>query len=264
MKRQDYSQEIIDQLVYNYQILKQPLSKIGEGYGIKRGVAKRILQEKNIHIRTNGEAHKKYNINEKFFSNENANMAYVLGFIAADGNISKDSNRIKIGLSLADIEQLELIRLIMGLNHPIKKYTNTKNFEVVELTWTCEQHKLDLAKYGVVPRKTYTFNFPKELSKEYWVDFIRGYFDGDGCITGQKPEWKICSYRRDILEFINTFFQENGIDSVTIHKRKDAELYDLRYGSKKSLIGIYNLLYYNSNVPCMKRKKEKFESYKMI
>ena len=206
MKRQDYSKEVIDQLVYNYQILRQPLSKIGEKYGIKRGVAKRILQEQNIHIRTNGEAHRKYQSNETFFNHENANMAYVLGFIASDGSISKNNNRIKIGLSIKDISQLELIKKIMDIDYPIKIYTNKDNFEIAELVWTCEQHKKDLAKYGVVPKKTYSFKFPLNLSKKYWPDFIRGYFDGDGCITGIKPEWKICSYKKDVLEKINTFF----------------------------------------------------------
>lgn len=264
MKRQDYSKEIVDQLVYNYETLRQPLSKIGEQYGIKRGVAKRILQEHNIHIRTNGEAHKKYEIDEIFFSNENSDMAYVLGFIAADGSISKDSNRIKIGLSAKDIKQLELIKKLMKISHPIKNYTNADNFEIAELTWTCHKHKIDLAKYGVIPKKTYTFKFPINLSKEYWADFIRGYFDGDGCITGIEPEWKICSYRIDILEKINTFFEENGIKPSIIHKRKGQELYDLRYASKNDLIKIYNLLYYNESVPCMLRKRKKFESYKMI
>jgi hypothetical protein len=264
MRRQDYSQEIIDQLVYNYQILRQPLYKIGESFGIKRGVAKRILQEQGVRIRTNGEVHRKYEPNKNFFSTENANMAYVLGFIAADGTISKDSNRIKIGLSANDVEHLELIKSIMGINYPIKKYTNKDNFEIVELVWTCEQHKIDLAKYGVVPKKTYTFKFPSNLSKLYWADFIRGYFDGDGSITGTKPEWKICSYKKDVLEKINEFFVDNGIKLSVIHKRNGHELYDLRYASKDSLIKIYNLLYYNNDVPCMKRKKEKFESYKMI
>lgn len=264
MKRQDYSKEVIDQLVYNYQILRQPLSKIGEKYGIKRGVAKRILQEQNIHIRTNGEVHRKYQPNETFFNHENANMAYVLGFIASDGSISKNNNRIKIGLSIKDISQLELIKKIMDIDYPIKIYTNKDNFEIAELVWTCEQHKKDLAKYGVVPKKTYSFKFPLNLSKKYWPDFIRGYFDGDGCITGIKPEWKICSYKKDVLEKINTFFEENGIEAVNIHKRNTQDLYDLRYSSKESLIKIYKLLYYNNDVPCMLRKKEKFESYKMI
>ena len=264
MKRQDYSEEIIAQLVYNYETLRQPLSKIGEEYGIKRGVAKRILQEHNIYIRTNGEAHRKYEPNKAFFSEESADMAYILGFIAADGTISKNSNRIKIGLSAKDVEQLELIKKIMKINYPIKIYTNKDNFEIAELVWTCEQHKKDLAKYGVIPKKTYTFKFPINLSKEYWVDFIRGYFDGDGSITGLKPEWKICSYRIDILQTINAFFEENNIALSTIHKRKGQNLYDLRYASKDNLIKIYNLLYYNKDVPCMLRKRQKFESYKMI
>lgn len=264
MKRQDYNPEIVAQLIYNYQTLKMPLIKCGKEFGISKAVVKRILQENNIHIRTNGEVHRKYNANDSFFSTENADMAYILGFIAADGSISKNDNRIKIGLSTRDKNQLELIKSLMNINYPIKDYINSKNYEVSELIWTCQQHKNDLAKYGIVPNKTYSLIFPKQLNKQYWRDFIRGYFDGDGCITGQKPEWKICAYRKEILETINDFFFENGIKKVEISKRKNENLYDIRYASLISLHKIYDLLYYSDDIPYLKRKKEKFDSYKMI
>lgn len=264
MQRQDYSTEIVDQLIYNYQTLKMPLIKCGSEFGISKAVAKRILQANNIHIRTNGEIHRKYKANDDFFSTENADMAYVLGFIAADGSLSKNDNRIKIDLSTKDRDQLELIKTVMKIDYPIKDYINSNNYEVSELVWTCQQHKHDLAKYGVTPNKTYSLLFPTQLNKQYWRDFIRGYFDGDGCITGQKPEWKICSYRKEILETINDFFFENGIDKVEIHKRKTENLYDIRYASIPSLRKIYNLIYYSNNIPYLKRKKEKFDSYKMI
>ena len=264
MQRQDYSEEIIAKLIYNYQTLKMPLSKAGLEYGIKRSVVTRILKERGIHIRNQSENSRKYKLDESFFSKENEIMAYVLGFIAADGSISKDSNRIKIGLSTNDKEQLEMLKMLMHMDYPIKDYVSQDNYQISELTWTCEQHKKDLAKYGVVPKKTYNFRFPVNLNKKYWPDFIRGYFDGDGCITGIKPEWKICSYKREILDFINNYFEEFGISKVNIYKRKNQELYDIRYQSKESLIKIYKILYYNPNIPCLKRKKIKFESYKMI
>lgn len=264
MKRQDYEQEIIDQLIYNYQELKLPLSKVGEKYGISRAIIKRILQENNIRIRTAGETKRKYNVDVDFFSKESPEMAYILGFIAADGSIRKNGNLIKIGLSSKDKEQLSLIKRVLRLDNPIKDYTNTNNYEVSELTWSCEQHKRDLSRYGVVPAKTYAFNFPTNLSKEYWRDFIRGYFDGDGCITGRRPEWKICAYKKELLETINSYFLEEGINLVNIHKKNDQELYDIRYTAIDSLQKIYNLLYYSNDVLYMKRKKEKFDSYKMI
>lgn len=191
-------------------------------------------------------------------------MAYILGFIAADGSISKNDNRIKIALSKRDKEQLELIKSIMGISYPIKDYINSQNYEVSELTWTCQRHKQDLAKYGIIPSKTYSLVFPKQLNKCFWKDFIRGYFDGDGSITGQKPEWKICSYRKEILETINDFFYENGIEKANIIKRKSENLYDIRFASTDALKKIYKLMYYSDNIPYLKRKKEKFDSYKMI
>ena len=43
---------------------------------------------------------------------------------------------------------------------------------------------LDLKNLGLYSNKSLTITFPNEtiLPKQYIYDFIRGYFDGDGCI----------------------------------------------------------------------------------
>ena len=47
--------------------------------------------------------------NKTYFAkeNENPNMAWLLGFLASDGTVSKTKNSIKIGLSARDKEILE-------------------------------------------------------------------------------------------------------------------------------------------------------------
>ena len=63
-------------------------------------------------------------------------------------------------------------------------YVKTKDgFDVCSYRWSCKKHKEDLATYGVVPNKTFLLKPPYKLSEEFHLDYIRGYFDGDGSIN---------------------------------------------------------------------------------
>ena len=49
----------------------------------------------------------------------------------------------------------------------------------------------DLIKLGVTPRKSLTLKFPTFLNEDLMRHFIRGYFDGDGCIWDGKRQKRI-------------------------------------------------------------------------
>ena len=181
-------------------------------------------------------------------------MAYIMGFLAADGNISKNGNRIQSQLSVKDIDQLEMIRSEVG-GGEVYKYESDG---FLCCGWYCysAQIKRDLAKYGIIPRKTGKLTIPEKLSKEYWKDFIRGYFDGDGSIFKDEGgiRLSITSANREILDNINSFFQENGIKPSSIYK--DHNNVCIKFRNQAS-IDIYNLLYYDDCL-CLKRKKARF------
>lgn len=205
---------------------------------------------------------RKYPVKDNYFSNENPNMAYLMGFIAADGTIRKDTNEIKIGLSSVDEEFLAIFYNEIG-GRPIRKYTNREGFEIADWTVTSQQIKKDLAKYNIVPNKTFTFSFPTNLKREYWIDFIRGYFDGDGCVStaGAKAiRWQVCSATKNILETILNFFEEEyQIPKVTIQTQlRKKELYYIQYSSTATR-RIYNILY-PKNCLFLPRKRDKFKS----
>ena len=49
-----------------------------------------------------------------YFSTQNSNMAYIMGFLAADGNVSKEGNRVQSQLSIKDKDQLEMFHQEIG------------------------------------------------------------------------------------------------------------------------------------------------------
>lgn len=108
--------------------------------------------------------------------------AYILGFFAADGNLLARFHRITIELAAKDTALLSLIRdeLVPGGN--IR--TRFRNgFERVLLAFTSQQMFDDLVVLGVTPVKSFTIDWPNNLSECYDREFILGVLDGDGHIT---------------------------------------------------------------------------------
>jgi len=270
------SKESIKTLVYWYENQKRGLKYAAKQAGYSEMQAKRILKEQGIHIRTQREAAilaNKNRVSDKNFTyfskeNESSNMAWLLGFLASDGTIAKRDNTIKIGLAIKDKEILEKIRQELNLQTEVKEYVTADGYDCCSLTWTCEQHKKDLAYYNIIPQKTFNLIPPYNLNRKYWIDYIRGYFDGDGSVNlitngshrgNGNLRWQICSATKEILQFIIDFFyEEYNISKVNIQQQERVHtLYYFQYSSAATR-QIYNILY-TPNAIYLRRKKERFE-----
>ena len=196
----------------------------------------------------------KIQVNDNYFSTQNNRMAYILGFLAADGNISSNGNRIQSQLSIKDIEHLRMIQREVGGSEVYEYLSNGYK----SCGWHCYSAKIkrEIAEYGLVPNKTGKLSLPHKLERQYWKDFIRGYFDGDGSVykDGTGFRVSITSANKEILEDINTYFAENGIKPSKIYS--DHNNVCIKFRSQAG-IDIYNLLYY-SGCLCLLRKKEKY------
>lgn len=264
MKNSEINKEIINKVIYNYVVLKQGQKTAGKEFGFGDKKVKKILQENNIHIRTLREANKsQYKINTSFFLKESENLAYILGLIASDGNIHSTENRVEIELQEGDSELLEKIREIIQLERPVKYYECNNGYKKSKLYFYSKEIKDKLADYNLVPQKTYSdkFNFPFMLNEKYWVDYIRGLFDGDGCIKkGKSICFQIDSSKLSILKTIQSFLKEKYDIETEIYSEKKTNIILYRlycYGKEKNR-QIYELLYKNKNL-FLKRKKDKFE-----
>lgn len=250
----------------------------GREFGLSDRAVKKILKGAGIRLRTQREATilrnkrlKKYDNNSNYFSTESPNMAYIMGFIAADGTIRKDSNSIKITVSRRDRELLVKIKEEVGIEVEVKDYTTNQGYNCSTLVWTDQKHKEDLAKYSIVPEKTFILQPPTNLKREYWIDYIRGYFDGDGSINNIKStngrgngsiRWQVCSATKELIEWIVDFFNEEyGIPKVNVQmqvRNHEKPLYIVQYSSRASRM-IYKVLYSESSL-YLARKKEIFDN----
>lgn len=273
-----FPKEIEEKAIYNYIVNKQGLQSAGREFGISQFMMEQILKKYGIPKRTYTEAKqdgRKYPCNDYFFKTQNHNMAYILGFIAADGYISKKENCISIELQERDKEILDSIKRVTGVTRPIKIQLRKNGKYTATLRNWSKEWKDDLRHYGIIPKKTFTLTPPDLLAPEYRIDYIRGYFDGDGSIyalngknakgrTYQINRFEISGVSKKVIEWIRLeLIQHYNIilnPLKTDHLDSGITMYKIQTGNRKEIQSIYNLFYQEPNCICLKRKKEKFKT----
>jgi hypothetical protein len=114
------------------------------------------------------------------FAEESEEAYYWAGFIAADGNIS-DENDLYVCLNYDDTVMLEYILKYLQSNHKISSNTDKYYRSQIGLRLNNNMVEILKNKFNVTPRKSLTYELPS-LPDEMFRHFLRGYFDGDGCI----------------------------------------------------------------------------------
>ena len=215
-----FTQNEIDDIIKEYTKNYSSLAELSKIHNCTSSTIKKILISNQIRVRSRSEQTKCTNMkraktcDDNYFSNiDSVNKAWLLGFLASDGTVRKERNEMKIGLSSIDREILEKIKKELKISRNVSDYVTNKGFSISELVWTSAQQKNDLARYNIVPNKTYiNFHLPCFDNKNYTLAYILGYIDGDGSINISKENYlriRIVSYQENILNDIIKFLQEN-------------------------------------------------------
>lgn len=116
--------------------------------------------------------------NENYFEKiDKPEKAYFLGLIFSDGCIEVEKRkRLTIKLHKKDVEILEKFKKSIEFEGNV---WFSKKRNMCEISLSGNKLIEDLLKYGLIQNKTKNLKYP-EIDHE--IDFIRGYFDGDGCI----------------------------------------------------------------------------------
>lgn len=220
-----------------------------------------LIPNKNILGLTKSD--KRFNY-DKFNVIDTEEKAYWLGFIFADGYISSNGFIFGIGLKSYDVGHLHKFNRFMECTdnnvryHP--KKTEDKVFDLYQ--WEIRNEKLwnNLNSYGCVPNKSLVLKFPDKKifnDEELIRHFIRGYWDGDGCITFT-PKTKIASVL-GTYEFLNELkkhvpsIQDNNVYN---HNSLNDKTYLIQTSHLKAYQTV-KYLYKNSTI-YLDRKYEKY------
>ena len=125
---------------------------------------------------------RKYKPNDNYFKTWSNEMAYFLGLIVADGHVSHKRNILMINLKKTDHHIIENLKNALEYDGPIYTINKKDGQPQSALTVTSKEIAKDLAAMGLSGNKTYDFDWIKGMPDEYVSHFIRGVFDGDGCV----------------------------------------------------------------------------------
>lgn len=239
----------------------------------------KYFKRNGIKVTQTGRDSQSYIGNHNVFSNiDNELSAYLLGFFLADGHLEftkEKSYCIRVGVAIQDSHILHLFK--KGFNAP--KYNIRVNSDgTASLAMRSFKVGTDLVEMGVDSHKTTTLHKLPDCNKEVIHHMIRGYFDGDGCMSvskrlcgnrlnGYNKQFSIASGNRMILEDICKYMNLN--EKCIYHKPPEtlfvkghvANFKDSYYISIRHtdiITKIYNYLYKDSTY-YFKRKKDKFE-----
>jgi len=233
---------------------------LAKEFDIDKKTVINILRRYGKEVRAN-KARRTYSLNEHAFDNpENAETAYWIGFLMADGCITSRNGIpyvLKVCLQKGDHEHLEKLKLFLGSDQPVAYYRYGKGGyiegESVEISISSKTLCTSLAKYNVCPRKSMIATVPESMKNNR--DFWRGMIDGDGWITRSArkyPAIGLCG-TRDCCEAFRSYVK--SLVSTNTNIRSHYSIYKYAIGSKPALATIRNL--YLDSIVSLARKQEK-------
>jgi intein-encoded DNA endonuclease-like protein len=216
------------------------------------------LKRMNVSIRKPFEI-RKYTLNKDYFKVINTQKkAYILGLLYADGYNQETKNQIRLTLQRQDRNILDKINIELNHNKPLILLRD----KYLDLSINSKEISRDLSNLGCTQKKSFTIEFPyTKIPKNLYKDFIRGYFDGDGCISINQYndiQINITGNLKFIIEIQLIFESILNVNRTKLQKRNSS--YSLFYHGKNVCFKILDYLYRDN--PISLERKEKL--YKKI
>lgn len=180
-------------------------------------------------------------------------MAYVLGYFTADGYMFINSGgSYYIAFVSTDYDLISKVREMLYSRQKIssRKYKNRKGKIIYRLQIGSKKLFRDLLDFGLIPNKSKKIKLPK-IPKSYFRHFVRGYFDGDGCVDfgfyrkrGKKKATLMTkfyssnkTFLQDLWQILKRYAQVKG---GSLYKRE--RKFDLSLSVRDSF-RLYNFMY---------------------
>ena len=253
VKNKEYYNNLLEQAITYYKNNKISLEKLSNIYKIDRHTLSNYFKHKNIEVINSQNL---LRINETIFDEiDNEEKAYWLGFIYADGYISspyKNKKQFKFELTSSIKDKDHIIKFAKFISYENKILIDDYRCRIVfsnKHIWNI------LNNYGCTPRKSLTLKFPDECifkSKDLIIHFIRGYIDGDGCLSWtdknhKKPRIQILG-TSDFLNSIQKYLNNNHINKLQNNNGEKECLTKILCYSGGTAKKISNVLYSNSKI----------------
>lgn len=235
---------------------------IAKQFGVTHGKIQYILRKHKIPIRQ-GNQNKKYVCDDNYFSIiDSHEKSYWLGFLTADGSVSKKDNEISIGLSYRDIDHVEKFKSAIQSNSKIYIYdsiVNGKSHKCCKFCFYSPSMKKDLAIHNVVPNKSKTLKISTKIPKQFVNSYLLGIIDGDGSFFIDKENqthFSLIGSKSEIKSIQSILIKNCNLNKSKIQQEKRSkQMWYLNYGGNAVISKLVNYLYKNSPI-YLKRKHD--------
>ena len=205
------------------------------------------------------------NLDINFFDNWTPEMAWVLGWLYADGYLI---DRGSFHLELKDKEIVEKVKKLLGSQNKILKRKIKRGYSY-RLSIQNKHLFSTLVKLGLTPRKSKTMLFPN-VPSDCLQNFIRGYFEGDGCFLHIKNHYNskyagslttsFCSGSKSFLETLRDKLIKIGFKPQSVFQNTRKTAYILRI----TRLDFPRWIYKNKGEIYLQRKYNKFLKIKRL
>lgn len=200
-------------------------------------------------------------------------LAYAVGLIATDGNLSSDGRHIS--LTSSDIQQIENFKKCLGTKanpcrNPPGSFTKSQSYRIQAGNKILYQQ---LRNIGLSPNKTGSLG-ALDIPNNFFRDFLRGVIDRDGSIILYTDRYNV--YKGTRYEYLRMYVTVTSaslpfLEWILAAVRKALSvrgyivgelprppfvmpIWKLRF-AKQASIRIARWIYYSPDVPCLTRKR---------
>lgn len=176
-----------------------------------------ITRESRIIMGEGFDFRRKSYINQDYFEDiDTPEKAYWLGFIAANGYII--GHELNIQLQKRDKKHLQKFSDAINGNLTIRDINGKNNFGTeyfhYRISISSKKMTTDLAKYGIIPKKSLILKRPN-IDPSLYQYWIIGYLDGGGCISKNKKKIRVSfTGTMDVLIFIKEYLNSKAVISL--------------------------------------------------
>lgn len=198
-------------------------------------------------------------------------LYYVLGLIFTDGNLDKTETKITLSLTQKDIIDAIYPYFCDITKRRIYQYQpkNCKNANIIYTIINTNKDTINtLKQMSLTSCNSTTKDFP-DIPFEYMNSFLRGMFDGDGCVftthTYKSKKYKKVGFSCASLLFVNKFI--NFLKNLGFHptvvldsrrKNNAIKTYYIFLNRQKEIKQFYKYIYSDACI-YMQYKRQRFE-----
>lgn len=273
----DLSEELKQEIINKYTLHKIKKEDLRKEYRYSQKICQKIFKDIPNNRLVDYDSHINKNIIwDKLFNKEyEKELNYWMGFCMADGSVDttkyNNYSTSTLSLCLAD-EDIDRIKAYSYF------WTNNENMHLIKMNGYKTDHgkkqptscfKFSITKYeesfknfGLIKNKTYNFQEPIINDKNNMINYLRGWFDGDGCVYIKK--YKECVHITGMNDQVDWYIKSlinigyNGTYNIN-YPNKNSDCIRVRINGKNNIKIFYNILKPKEDEQFMSRKWDKLK-----